>query len=360
MNSLEDALAHLKRGELVIHPTEAVYGIGGLLDDAPLARLRRIKDRAGGGFVVLVPSAESVRDLLGRAGHLFARVFWPGPLTLVLEDPEDRFHPGAKAADGSVAVRVPGHPVALELLGAAGRPITSTSANPPGGAPARTVAAARDAGRAMGTELFALDAGPLPGGAPSTLVRLAAGGPEVIRQGSVDPARLREAVRLARSSRSGGPTRGIHVTFVCTGNTCRSPMAEVIARRFIARQGLSRVTVGSAGTVALTGAPASEGARTVVQEAGLDLDRHESAVLTRELVERSDVVLCMDTHHLLRTRELGGTDGCRLLSEMAGEEGAVRDPFGGSDDRYRATFAELDHLVKAALAALVPEVEGRE
>jgi len=137
-------------------------------------------------------------------------------------------------------------------------------------------------------------------------------------------------------------------------------MAEVIARRFIARQGLSRVTVGSAGTVALTGAPASEGARTVVQEAGLDLDRHESAVLTRELVERSDVVLCMDTHHLLRTRELGGTDGCRLLSEMAGEEGAVRDPFGGSDDRYRATFAELDHLVKAALAALVPEVEGRE
>ncbi len=344
----------------MIHPTEAVYGIGGFLDDAPLARLRRIKDRAGGGFVVLIPSAGFVRDLLGRAGHLFARAFWPGPLTLVLEDPEDLFHPAAKAADGSVAIRVPRHPVTLELLGAAGRPITSTSANPPGGAPARTVSAARDAGRAMGTELFALDAGPLPGGAPSTLVRLAAGGPEVIRRGSVDPARLNETVRLARSSRSGGSPRGIHVTFVCTGNTCRSPMAEVIAGRFIARQGLSRVTVGSAGTAALTGGPASEGARTVVQEAGLDLDRHQSAVLTRELVERSDVVLCMDTHHLRRARDLGGTDGCGLLSEMAGEEGAVQDPFGGSDNRYRATFAELEHLVEAALAALVPKVEGGE
>lgn len=360
MNSLEDALVHLKRGELVIHPTEAVYGIGGFLDEAPLACLRRIKDRAGGGFVVLIPSADFVRGLLGRAGQLFAQAFWPGPLTLVLEDPEDRFHPAAKAPDGSVAVRVPGHPATLELLDAAGRPITSTSANPPGGVPARTVAAARDAGRAMGTEFLALDAGPLPGGAPSTLVRLAAGGPEVIRQGSVDPARLNEAVRLARSSRSGGSHRGIHVTFVCTGNTCRSPMAEVIARRLIARRGSSPVTVDSAGTAALMGGPASEGARTAVREAGLDLDRHGSAVLTRELVERSDVVLCMDTHHLARARELGGTDRCRLLSEMAGEEGAVQDPFGGSDDRYRATFAELEHLVGAAIAALAPGAESGE
>ena len=120
------------------------------------------------------------------------------------------------------------------------------------------------------------------------------------------------------------------------------------------------MTVDSAGTAALMGGPASEGARTVVREAGLDLDRHGSAVLTRELVERSDVVLCMDTHHLARARELGGTDRCRLLSEMAGEEGAVQDPFGGSDDRYRATFAELEHLVGAAIAALAPGAESGE
>ncbi|MDE2804600.1 MAG: Sua5/YciO/YrdC/YwlC family protein [Gemmatimonadota bacterium] len=360
MKILEDALTHLKRGELVIHPTEAVYGIGGFLDDAPLARLRRIKDRPGGGFVVLIPSTGFVRDLLGATGRLFAQAFWPGPLTLVLDDPEDRFHPAAKAADGSVAVRVPGHPVTLKLLETAGQPITSTSANPPGGAPARTVAAARDAGRAMGAELFALEGGPLPGGAPSTLVRPATRGAEVIRQGSVDPARLGEVVRLARSSRSADPPRRIHMTFVCTGNTCRSPMAEVIARRLIDQRRLSQVTVESAGTAALPDGPASEGARTVVQEAGLDLDGHESAVLTRELVARSDIVLCMDTHHLVRARELGGSDECRLLSEMAGEGGAVQDPFGGSDDRYRATFAELEHLVEAAVSELVPGAEGAE
>ena len=360
MNTLEEALVRLTRGELVIHPTESVYGIGGFLDDAPLGSLGRIKGRAGGGFVVLIPSAGFVRELLGTTGRLLARAFWPGPLTLVLEDPEDRFPPAVKAADASVAVRVPGHPVTLELLMAAGRPITSTSANPPGGAPARTVTAARDAGLAMGVELFAVEAGPLPGGAPSTLLRLAGDRPVVIRQGSVDAAHLGEAVRMARSPGHAGAPRGLHVTFVCTGNTCRSPMAEVIARRWIAGRGLSRVTVESAGTAALPGGPASEGARTVVKDAGLDLDRHRSAVLTPEVVARSDAVLCMDTHHLLRAREFGGADECRLLSEMAGREGAVQDPFGGTDDHYRATFAELEYLVEAALAALTPGAERGE
>lgn len=183
---LDEAARRLAAGELVVHPTEAVYGIGGLLEDHPLAALRRMKGRPTDGFVVLAPSAESVGRALGPVGRALARAFWPGPLTLVVDDPEDRFHPAAKAADGSVALRAPDHPVAQVLLARAGRPITSTSANPPGEPPAATAAAARRAARAMGRELFVVDAGPLPGGAPSTLVRLTPdGAPVVLRQGPV-------------------------------------------------------------------------------------------------------------------------------------------------------------------------------
>lgn len=205
---LREARRRLEAGELVIHPTEAVYGLGGFLEDGPLARLRGLKNRSTGGFVVLIPSARSVADLLDSEGRALARAFWPGPLTLVLDDPGDRFHPGAKAPDGSVAVRVPGHPVTLRLLRDTGCPITSTSANRPGEPPAVTVPGACEAAVSLGTEPFALDAGPLPGGSASTLVRLDESCPILIRQGPLDLLELNEVLRLPLSVSPGGGRGG--------------------------------------------------------------------------------------------------------------------------------------------------------
>jgi len=202
--SLEEARRRLEQGELIVHPTEAVYGFGGFLDAVPLDRLRRLKRRPSAGFVVLIPSADSVAGLLDTAGLALARTFWPGPLTLVVDDPHNRFPPGAKADDGTIAVRVPGHTVTLQLLRDARRPITSTSANRPGAPPAREADQARKEALALGTELFALDAGPLPGGAPSTLVRLGADCPKLIRQGPLDVLELRQVTGLPLSTPCGG------------------------------------------------------------------------------------------------------------------------------------------------------------
>ncbi len=201
---LREARRRLEAGGLVIHPTEAVYGLGGFLEDAPLERLRGLKNRTVGGFVVLIPSVRSVAGLLDAEGMALARAFWPGPLTLVLDDPNDRFHPGAKAPDGSVAVRVPGHPLALRLLRDTGRPITSTSANRPGEPPAVTARSAREAAAALGTEPFALDAGRLPGGAASTLVSLRESCPILIRRGPLDLLELNAVLRLPLSVPPGG------------------------------------------------------------------------------------------------------------------------------------------------------------
>lgn len=202
--ALREARRRLEAGELVIHPTEAVYGLGGFLEDTPLARLRGLKDRPAGGFVVLIPSVGSVADILDADGWALARAFWPGPLTLVLGDSANRFHPGAKAPDGSVAVRVPAHPLTLRLLRDAGRPITSTSANRPGAAPAVTAREAREAILSLGTEPFALDAGPLPGGAASTLVSLCEDCPILIRQGPLDVLELNEVMCRPLSVPPGG------------------------------------------------------------------------------------------------------------------------------------------------------------
>ncbi|MDH3223091.1 MAG: Sua5/YciO/YrdC/YwlC family protein, partial [Gemmatimonadota bacterium] len=88
--AIEDAVALLEKGGLVLHPTETVYGIGGLLEGPSTARLRRAKGRRAGGFVVLVPGSDHVEGHLGTAGGRLARAFWPGPLTLVCDDPEGR------------------------------------------------------------------------------------------------------------------------------------------------------------------------------------------------------------------------------------------------------------------------------
>ena len=195
---LESAVRRLDQGEIIIHPTESVYGFGGLLLDAPLGILQRVKGRPKGGFVVLIPSAATVDSLLGDLGHALAEAFWPGPLTLVLDDREGIFHPAAKALDGSVAVRVPGHEGILDLLRQCGRPITSSSANRPGLPPARTALHARAAARECGVDLFAIDAGPLPGGPTSTLLRLAPDGPKLIREGRIDVLQLRKVTRIPR------------------------------------------------------------------------------------------------------------------------------------------------------------------
>jgi protein-tyrosine-phosphatase len=150
----------------------------------------------------------------------------------------------------------------------------------------------------------------------------------------------------------------MHVLFVCSGNTCRSPMAEVLFRRLLAERGRGDVAVSSAGTSAYDGAPASEGAYLVALERGLDLGAHRARLLTPEIVTSADLILTMSPGHVSRVQRLGGGDRVRLLGEYAGLEGPsaeVSDPFGFDVDTYRQTLDQLDRLLVAAGDRLLAE-----
>ncbi|MGB1658416.1 MAG: low molecular weight protein arginine phosphatase [Longimicrobiales bacterium] len=154
-----------------------------------------------------------------------------------------------------------------------------------------------------------------------------------------------------------GPFR---VLFVCTGNTCRSPMAEVIARHRIAERGWAQVQVRSAGVGAWDGSPASRGALRAAAASGLDLSGHTSTYLTPELVESSDLILTMSAGHLARALELGAGDRVAMLTAFAqdledgGAAAGIPDPIGGPDEEYAATFTVLDDLIDRALTRLEP------
>ena len=140
--------------------------------------------------------------------------------------------------------------------------------------------------------------------------------------------------------------------FVCTGNTCRSPMAEELARRAAAERGLE-LECRSAG-VAAAGGGASPGAVRAAEEAGLDLSGHQSSQLGRELVEWADLILCMGESHRWQVADRGGEEKARLITEYLPADDPRRgrpvlDPVGGDLDVYRQTLETLREAVEGLL-----------
>ncbi|MEX0907691.1 MAG: L-threonylcarbamoyladenylate synthase [Gemmatimonadota bacterium] len=191
--ALPQVVRHLEADGLLAYPTETVYGFGGAATTRAAAALRRLKQREPGKpFLLLVEGPRQAPGVRWTDAALtLARLFWPGPLTLVLPARPRAFPAGVRAVDGTVALRASPHPAVRAILAAAGAPLTSSSANAPRRPPALDAAGVAAALAALNAvDVLVLDGGRLPPSRPSTIVACTDATVRVLREGAIDRVEL--------------------------------------------------------------------------------------------------------------------------------------------------------------------------
>lgn len=338
------ARAALEAGQVVALPTETVYGLAARADRAEaLERLRALKGSAAGRALTWHVGERAALERFPRPSPMALRLvkrYWPGPLTLVLPGVPSGLEGAAQ--DGWTGVRLPAHRATAELLAWLEFPVVATSANPAGAPP---LSDADAIARTFGSGLaLVLDGGPPRLGEASAVLKLGPGHFDLLRPGLLDLAQLRQAA-------------GLRIGFICTGNTCRSPMAEGLARDLVSRRlevpperlGEFGFRFSSMGVLGGSGLPPSAHGVETLAARGIDISRHRSAAAVPEEIKQLDLVLALSTSHLDALRLLlppGGTRHCELLDPEGGD---VPDPIGGTRADYERTAARIRDALERRL-----------
>lgn len=335
----------IKKGNLVAFPTETVYGLGadGLNPEA-IRLLFEVKERPEGKPIALLIS--DFNDIEKLAKNIPQEVwkvtdkFWPGPLTIILFA-TDLVPEIIRGKNLTVGIRMPDNKIALALIESSKTPIACPSANI-SGAKEPTTSQEVIANLKGKIELI-IDGGKTKIGIASTVLDLTGKTPTILRQGAINSKELL------------GVLNSKHILFVCTGNTCRSIMAEKLFSKMAKDADLS-VEVISAGTSAINKGAVSSLALKTLEKKGIKPDIVFSTLLTEKMIKKADLILTMESYHKEKVLSIlpKALEKTFLLTEYAGlEKKDIPDPAGGSWEGYETCLVEIKKCLNGVIKRLM-------
>lgn len=329
---LRQAADVLAKGGLVIIPTETVYGIAANgTDKRTIERLYEIKKRPKNKpFSIHIDRKDKIeefsRDIPVVAYKLIEK-YWPGPLTLILKSKEN----------GTIGIRLPDSEIAQKIIALSGVEVVCPSANISGEtSPVNFSEAIKDLD---GLVDFAIDAGKTKLSSESTIVDVTVEPIRVLREGAIKKIEIETVAKRK------------NILFVCTGNSCRSVMAERLLKKKMSELGRNDVEVLSAGIMMMGGFGATPETRELLAKEGVDVSAHQSKRVTDEMLNKSDIILVMERLHEERILQINSEARNRLflLKEFAKIKNSnldITDPIGKSMEFYHDTFYTIKEAIE--------------
>lgn len=362
-NIIKKAADVIKKGGIIVYPTDTLYGLGvDIHNKHAMDRLYYLKGRnAGKPVSILVNELQQIEQLIGKLykiEYTAANLFFPGKMTLIISS-KDKLDIPRMSHLKKLGFRIPDSKITSKLIKFVESPISTTSVNL---ASKENVKNIDEILSIFGDKIdLILDAGPVESTQGSSIMDLTTDPPTLVRKGEISRTEIVNKIGYEVSTNYSGKYL---ISFICSGNICRSPMAEGILKNELSNSKYKDIAeVNSAGTLNLQHSPAHVHALKISENKNIDINNHISKHIQANIMRESNLVIAMALDHFayLKKQYPAFKNKIVLIKQWKKERiltnPSIADPIGHGEKYFENTFKEISVEIKRIMPYLLNDIK---